>query len=134
MDLIADILLAAAAVGASIYCIVLSRRLRDFKNLETGIGGAVAVLSSQVEELQSTLAQSQKTAQASADTLTELSKRAEETSKKLEIQIASLNDLPKNVIDENTKTTNANETVNTYFEPQTLEAEPMFIRHTNGAV
>jgi chromosome segregation ATPase len=134
MDLIADILLAAAAVGASIYCIVLSRRLRDFKNLETGIGGAVAVLSSQVEELQSTLAQSQKTAQASADTLTELSKRAEETSKKLEIQIASLNDLPKNVIEENTKTTNANGTINTYFEPPTQEAEPMFIRHTNGAV
>ena len=134
MELIADILLAAAAIGASIYCLVLSRRLRDFKNLETGIGGAVAVLSSQVEELQNTLAQSKNSAKASADTLTELSSRAEETSKKLEIQIAALNDLPMNFVEASTTPESTNGTAQASIDPPNNEAEPMFIRHANGSV
>ncbi len=47
MELIADILLVAGALGAGLYCFVLSRRLRKFTDLEQGVGGAVAVLSSQ---------------------------------------------------------------------------------------
>ena len=49
MDIIADILLAAGAVGAGIYCYVLGRRLNRFNDLENGVGGAVAVLSAQAD-------------------------------------------------------------------------------------
>ncbi|HBT01357.1 MAG TPA: hypothetical protein DEB47_16175, partial [Citreicella sp.] len=56
MDLIADILLAAGALGAGFYCFVLSRRLTRFTDLEQGVGGAVAVLSAQVDDLTRTLA------------------------------------------------------------------------------
>ena len=42
MTLIADILLAAGAFGAAIYCYVLSGRLKKFTTLETGMGGAIA--------------------------------------------------------------------------------------------
>ena len=51
MDIIADILLAAGALGAGIYCYILGRRLNRFNDLEKGVGGAVAVLSAQVDDL-----------------------------------------------------------------------------------
>ena len=94
MDLIADILLAAGALGAAIYCFVLGRRLKKFNDLEKGIGGAVAVLSSQVEDLRKALTEAQDTAAVSADTLTKLNYRAKEMSHRLELQMAALHDLP----------------------------------------
>lgn len=95
MDLIADILLAAGALGAGLYCFVLGRRLNRFNDLEKGVGGAVAVLSAQVDDLTKTLAAAQSTAGTSAKTLTDLTRRAEDTSRQLELQMASLHDLPQ---------------------------------------
>lgn len=95
MDLVADLLLAAGALGAGYYCFVLGRRLRRFNDLEKGMGGAVAVLSAQVDDLTKTLAAAQSSAAQSAKTLTELVGRAEETSRRLELQMASLHDLPE---------------------------------------
>lgn len=97
MDLIADMLLAAGALGAAFYCYVLGRRLNRFNDLEKGVGGAVAVLSAQVDDLTKTLAVAQATATQSAKTLTELTQRAEMSARKLELQMASLHDLPDTV-------------------------------------
>jgi hypothetical protein len=94
MDFIADILLAAGAIGAGIYCFVLGRRLNRFNDLEKGVGGAVAVLSAQVDDLNRSLAAAQHTAAGSAQALTDLTNRAEETSRRLELQMASLHDIP----------------------------------------
>lgn len=94
MDFIADILLAAGAIGAGIYCFVLGRRLNRFNDLEKGVGGAVAVLSAQVDDLNRTLAAAQNTAAGSAQTLTNLTTRAEDMSRRLELQMASLHDIP----------------------------------------
>lgn len=94
MDLIADILLAAGALGAGFYCIVLGRRLNKFNDLEKGVGGAVAVLSAQVDDLSKALATAQTASGKSAETLTELVERAEDTARRLELQMASLHDLP----------------------------------------
>ncbi|MFL4469485.1 hypothetical protein ACERZ8_06235 [Tateyamaria armeniaca] len=95
MDLIADILLAAGALGAGFYCFVLGRRLNRFNNLEKGVGGAVAVLSAQVDDLTKTLAAAQETAAKSTETLTELTARAEQTSRRIELQMASFHDIPE---------------------------------------
>ena len=95
MDLIADILLTAGALGAGFYCFILGRRLKRFNNLEKGVGGAVAVLSAQVDDLTKTLEAAQTTAAASAETLSDLTVRAEEMSRKLELQMASLHDIPE---------------------------------------
>ncbi|MBB3994001.1 hypothetical protein GGR95_001642 [Sulfitobacter undariae] len=95
MDIIADILLISGAIGAGVYCLVLGRRLNKFNDLEKGVGGAVAVLSAQVDDLNRTLAAAQNTAAGAAQTLTDLSKRGEEISRKLEFQMASLHDLPE---------------------------------------
>lgn len=95
MELIADILLAAGAIGAGVYCFVLGRRLNRFNDLEKGVGGAVAVLSAQVDDLTRTLTAAQQTASISAQTLTDLTTRSEGISKRLELQMASLHDLPE---------------------------------------
>ena len=94
MDIIADILLAAGAIGAAVYCFVLGRRLNRFNDLEKGVGGAVAVLSAQVDDLSRALTAAQNTAAGSAATLTNLTKRAEDMSQRLELQMASLHDIP----------------------------------------
>ena len=120
MDIIADILLAAGAFGAGIYCYILGRRLNRFNDLEKGVGGAVAVLSAQVDDLTKTLAAAQSTASVSADTLTQLTVRAEAMSQRLELQMASLHDIPPQ------------ESTAPPSEPsgvQQTTSEPMFIRH-----
>lgn len=93
--MIADILLVAGALGAGLYCYVLSRRLRRFTDLEKGVGGAVAVLSVQVDDLTKTLTEAQATAKSSVGKLDDVSDRAEAAGRKLELLVASLHDLPE---------------------------------------
>lgn len=94
LDMIADTLLAAGAMGAAIYCLVLSRRLKKFNNLQDGMGGAVAVLSAQVDDMTKTLEKARKAAGRSSRELTDLTERAEDVSRKLELMLASMHDLP----------------------------------------
>ncbi|UMA64338.1 hypothetical protein LVO79_15170 [Roseivivax marinus] len=95
MELIADILLVTGALGAGFYCFVLARRLTRFTDLERGVGGAVAVLSAQVDDLSKTLAQARASAGTSSDSLAELTQRAEDAARRLELLVASLHDLPE---------------------------------------
>lgn len=113
MELIADILLVSGALGASVYCFVLARRLARFNDLETGVGGAVAVLSAQVDDLTISLNKAQSIAATSTQSLDGLTDRAEDVAKRLELLVASMHDLP----DPATPSTQ---------EPQ---AETMFFRH-----
>jgi hypothetical protein len=94
MDLIADILLIAGTCAAALYCIVLSRRLKRFNDLEKGVGGAIAVLSAQVDDMTKTLAAAQKTALGSNESLEGLTERAEGVAQRLELLVASMHDLP----------------------------------------
>ena len=94
MELVADIFLGAGALGAGLYCFVLSRRLSKFTDLDDGVGAAVAVLSTQVTDLQRALDGAQKTAVHSTDSLETLTSRAEDAAKRLELMVASMHDLP----------------------------------------
>lgn len=94
MTLIADILLAAGAFGAAIYCYVLSGRLKKFTTLETGMGGAIAVLSAQVDDMTRALEKARGAATGSVDGLVALTTRAETVAGRLEILVAALHDLP----------------------------------------
>lgn len=122
MDLMADIFLAGGALGAGFYCFILGRRLKRFNDLEKGVGGAVAVLSAQVDDLSKTLSAAQGAASASADTLTDLASRAEQASQRLELQMASLHDIPE-VTSTTPRTTNPN---------NQLHDAPMFTRRKEG--
>ncbi len=95
MDLVADILLVSGALGAGVYCFVLARRLARFNDLENGVGGAVAILSAQVDDLTKTLAAARQTATASTQSLDGLTDRAENVAKRLELMVASMHDLPE---------------------------------------
>ncbi|MEW2919022.1 DUF6468 domain-containing protein [Ruegeria sp. ANG10] len=93
MELIADILLVAGALGAGLYCFVLSRRLKRFTDLEKGVGGAVAVLSTQAEELKKSLSAARETSDQSGADLKELTQRAESVAQRLELMMASMHDV-----------------------------------------
>ncbi|SEL05035.1 hypothetical protein [Pacificibacter marinus] len=94
MKLIADILMIAGTFSVAVYCIVLAKRLSRFTDLEKGVGGAIAVLSAQVDDMTKMLTKAQKTAAGSAANLENLTSRAEDAAKRLELLMASMHDLP----------------------------------------
>ncbi len=94
MELIADILLIAGALGAGFYCVVLSRRLSRFTDLEKGVGGAIAVLSNQVDDMTKALEHARRSTASSASSLDSMTGRAEGVAQRLELLVASMHDLP----------------------------------------
>jgi uncharacterized protein HemX len=92
--LIADILLIAAALGAALYCFVLSRRLTKFSSLDGGVGGAISGLSNQVSEMTAALDRAQTDAQSSSEALEDATRRADAAARRIELLLASLHDLP----------------------------------------
>lgn len=94
MQFLADVLLGAGALGAGFYCHVLSQRLKAFSTLETGLGGAIAVLSAQVDDMTQVLEAARGSATGSAASLEDLVARAAAMSTRLELLLASLHDLP----------------------------------------
>ncbi len=124
MELVADIFLVAGALGAGLYCFVLARRLNRFNDLEKGVGGAVAVLSAQVDDLNKTLASARAVSDGSNAALEDLTGRAESVAARLELMMASMHDLPDAPLPE------------APAKPERAEpaevarpAEPMFVRH-----
>jgi hypothetical protein len=95
MGFLGDLLLAAGAFGAALYCLVLSRRLKALAALDSGMGAAIAVLSAQVDDLTRALKAAQEAAQGTAGRLAAQTDRAEAACRKLELLVASLHDLPQ---------------------------------------
>ena len=94
MDMIADYLLLAATLGALLYCYILAARLRRFTTLESGMGGAIAVLSAEVDEMTRALERAQGIASQSEERLVGLTERADRLAVRLELLVAALHDLP----------------------------------------
>lgn len=94
MELIADVLLAAGALGAGLYCYVLALRLKQFQTLESGMGGAIAVLSAQVDDMTRALEKARGAAGAQVAALEAETQRAEAAVRRIELLLASLHDLP----------------------------------------
>jgi hypothetical protein len=94
MQLISDILLGAGALGAALYCYILADRLRRFQTLESGMGGAIAVLSAQVDDMTRALETARTAAGSSAIGLETLTHRAESVAARLELLMAAMHDLP----------------------------------------
>ncbi|MEL6479253.1 MAG: hypothetical protein AAFR17_18140 [Pseudomonadota bacterium] len=90
MELIADGLLILAAMVASIYCLVLSRRLRRLNRLDNGLGGAIASLSVQVDEMRNALSEAKQATERSKRELDARTKRAEKAAGRLELLLAAV--------------------------------------------
>lgn len=126
MEMISDILLVAGAIGAGVYCFVLARRLNHFNDLETGMGGAVAVLSAQVDDLTRTLQAARQTADGSTRSLVSVTERAEDVARRLELLVAAMHDLPNH---EGSPPPHRQAPVS----PPTAEPGPVFKRHHEPA-
>ncbi len=129
MELIADILLVAGALGAGLYCFVLARRLKRFNDLEKGVGGAVAVLAAQVDDLNKSLLAAREASDGSKTALSDLTGRAESVASRLELLMASMHDIPeekpRSSRSEAVKPPETNQPLSSSEPP----AGPMFVRH-----
>ena len=93
MDLLADFFLGAGALAAAFYCLILSRKLTRLKGLDQDLGGAIAVLSKQVDEMTKALDTAQSVAAESSVTLESTTGRAENVADRLEVLLAALHDV-----------------------------------------
>lgn len=89
MELIADSLLIGGALAAAFYCWILSVRVRGLKDLDKGLGGAIASLSKQVDDMQKTLKAAKSVSETSQHELEELAARAERASDQLRLMLAT---------------------------------------------
>ncbi|MGF1659857.1 MAG: hypothetical protein ACFCUS_10530 [Rubrimonas sp.] len=92
MELISDALLIAGAVGAAAYCRLLARRLGALKELDSGLGAAIAALSRQVDELRASLEAAKSVSGEKAREIGQLTARAEMAAGRLELLLASLHE------------------------------------------
>jgi hypothetical protein len=99
LGLAADLLLMTASLGAAAYCMVLSRRLSRIGSFDKGIGGAIAVLSTQVDEMKTALAAAKAGSDGAGQHLNELVRQAREISAELEMMIAACHDFAETAIE-----------------------------------
>jgi hypothetical protein len=92
MELIADALLIAGALGAALYCRTLAQRLGALSSLDSGLGAAIAALSRQVDELRASLDQAKSVSGDQAREVSQLTARAEVAAGRLELLLASLHE------------------------------------------
>ncbi len=69
MSVILPALSLTTALPLTIYCLILSRRLRRLNNLETGLGGAIAVMTSEISRLDQSVRRARAEAEAATGEL-----------------------------------------------------------------
>lgn len=94
----ADILIIFASLGAMAYCMILSRRLSRLTSFDKGLGGAIAVMSSQVDEMKAALREAKSGSDGAGNQLTDLVHQAREISSELEMMIAACHDFAEEAI------------------------------------
>lgn len=94
----ADILMILASLGAMTYCMVLSRRLSRLSSFDKGLGGAIAVMSSQVDEMKAALKEAKSGSEGAGTELNDLVHQAREISSELEMMIAACHDFAEEAI------------------------------------
>lgn len=135
----ADILVIIASLGAMIYCMVLSRRLSRLTSFDKGLGSAIAVMSSQVDEMKSALHEAKSGSDGAGAQLTDLVHQAREISSELEMMIAACHDFTEEAIAVQTTRAEEEEAVEETApvfgsrrippsEPTGAEVQPLFRR------
>ena len=61
--------LLAGSIMLGIFCLVLARRLRRLNDLETGLGGAIAVMAAEVDRLERAIIMAKDEARAASESL-----------------------------------------------------------------
>lgn len=92
LPILSDFLLFTAALGAAAYCMILSRRLAKLNSVDKGLGGAIAVLSAQVDDLTNALEEARSGSEATAERLASLMSEAETMANNIEEMLAVSHD------------------------------------------
>lgn len=92
MDFIADGLLLIGTLTAVFYCYVLSKRIKSLSNLDSGLGGAITALSTQVEEMKVSFDAAKKISGSSVEEMKATTARAEIAAGRLELLLATLHE------------------------------------------
>lgn len=95
----ADLLMIAASLGAAAYCFILSRRLSRLSSFDAGIGGAIAVLSQQVDEMKAALSEAKSGTDGAGRHLQDLVRQAQDISGELELMIAACHDFAEQAME-----------------------------------
>lgn len=93
LTFLADALMVVAALGAAVYCFILSRRLTRLSSIDKGLGGAIAVLSAQVDDMNKALEAAKSESDSAASHLQDLTHQAREIASDLELMIAACHDV-----------------------------------------
>ncbi len=133
MELVADILLICGALAATVYCVILSKRLRRFTDLEKGVGGAIAILSVQVDDMTKTLSVAQVSAAGSVQSLDQLTTKAEAAARRLELLVAAMHDIPEQdqTVEQTAPQKPAAEVTEPPAQVSSAESEPQFHSQRN---
>lgn len=89
----ADALLIVASLGAAVFCLILSRRLARLSSIDNGLGGAIAVLSAQVDDMNKALAEMKSGTETSAERLDGLNREARQLTEELELMLSACHDI-----------------------------------------
>ncbi|MDO5648392.1 hypothetical protein [Paracoccus sp. (in: a-proteobacteria)] len=76
LESVLQIALLAASVGLAVFCLSLSRRLRKLNDLETGLGGAIAVMAAEVDRLEQAIRTARDEATTASESLSSEIERA----------------------------------------------------------
>lgn len=98
LETIADLLMVVASVGAASYCLILSKRLSRLTSFDKGIGGAIAVLSAQVDDMKSALTAAKTGSEGAGKHLEGLVAQARDISNELELMIAACHDFAEEAL------------------------------------
>ncbi len=90
MGFIADMLLLAGTFAAAFYCRTLAVKMSKFKNLDQGLGAAIATLSAQVDSMKAALTSTRQFSGDAVNNLQEMTARAEIAAGRLEILTANV--------------------------------------------
>lgn len=93
MDVLMNGLLLTATLFAGGYCWILSRRVRDLKSLDGGLGGAIVTLTRQIELARGTLEEARTATREKARDLNQLIARAEAATATLKGTLAAARDI-----------------------------------------
>ena len=130
MELIADVLLIAAALSAAFYCWVLSRRVHALQDLDQGVGSAIAEMSRKIEDTRRTLETAKKNTDRSAQELGEKTARAEMAAGRLELLLASLHTEDGEVLSTAAQVMKAREAESEVETPVEQEKDSEDVLHT----
>ena len=101
LTFISDVLLVAATLGMALWCRILCQRLKAFNDIDTGLGGTIAALSLQVDDLKASIASAAASAQGNdrARILSAATDKADDRIGRMEMLLASLEDLEEEASD-----------------------------------